>query len=107
MKRFLIYACLIIWLLNIFDYMSTSVLLQHGGEELNPFVNWIMGIFGVKEAMLITKIPFLALLTYVTIRATKKVLTKRETIVLPCGYSVIILFYSVVMYLFNYKSLVL
>lgn len=107
MKIFLILSCVLIWALNIFDYASTSILLQNGGEELNPLINWMMELIGAEEAMLLTKIPFLGLLTYVTIRACKKVLTKRETLALPCGYIIIISFYSYVMYNYNLQSLLI
>jgi hypothetical protein len=98
---------MLIWILNIFDYTSTSILLQNGGQELNPLMNWMMELIGTEQAMLVTKIPFLGLLTYVTIRAYKKVLTKRETVALPCGYIIIISFYSYVMYNYNLQSLLI
>ncbi len=107
MKKFLIAGCIYIWLINIFDYVSTTVLMKNGGEELNPYIGWLMEIVGVQEAMLITKIPFLLLVVLVTIQAIKTDMTNRERIVIPVCYSVIILVYSIVMYSYNFRSLIL
>lgn len=105
MKPFLIFGCAYIWLINIFDYVSTSILLSKGGEELNPLMGWVMQIIGTQPAMILTKVPFLGLVLYVTIRALRKGLTKRESILLPICYSIVILSYSYCMYNFNLKSL--
>jgi len=107
MKLFLILSCALIWALNMFDYVSTSIILQRGGEEMNPLINWLIQLIGVNPALLSTKVPFLCLLTYVTFRANRKILTSRERVVLPSGYAFIILFYSYVMYNFNLQSLLI
>jgi hypothetical protein len=105
MKIFLISACIILWILNIFDCISTYILLQNGGIELNLFVNWFMNLIGIVEAMLLLKIPFLILLTYVVICGLKKTLVKREIIFLSTGYIFLISFYSFYMYKYNLASL--
>ena len=105
MKIFLIIGCILIWILNIFDYMSTSLILENGGIEWNPFMNWMMGHFGPQGAMLATKIPFLALVLGITIHAIKKEMTRRERILVPVAYSIIIAAYAVVMYMANFQCL--
>lgn len=105
MKKFLILACISLWILNIFDGVSTYILLQNGGKELNPFVNWVMNLIGPVEAMLLLKVPFLILLTYIIIRAIKQKLTRREKIFLTGGYSFGVLFYTFCMYNYNLTSL--
>ncbi len=104
-KRFMVLACALILALNLFDYISTSIVLQNGGKELNPFVNWVMGFFGIHGGLLITKIPFLSLLIYATYKAYIMNLTRREYIVLPCCYSIVVLFYGYFMYAHNFKYL--
>ena len=105
MKLFLIMGCAYIWFINIFDYISTSILLSRGGEELNPLMGWVMQYVGTQPAMLLTKIPFLGLVLYVTVRATRKGLTKRESILVPICYSIVMIAYSYCMYNFNLQSL--
>jgi hypothetical protein len=48
--------------LNVFDYHSTVYILKNGGVEMNPFMNWFMGIVGVEMAMAIMKITFIILI---------------------------------------------
>ena len=111
MKKFLVTSCVAIWALNIFDYLSTRFLMGRGAEEMNPFMNFLMTKLGVDAGMLITKIPFLLLLTYLTYTANKKIdkkiITKREKIVVPLGYSALVFFYSYVMYNYNLQSILL
>ena len=107
MKKFLITSCVVIWALNIFDFLSTRFLLGRGAEEMNPFMYVLMTEFGVDAGMLMTKIPFLVLLTYLTYKANKKVMTKRERIAVPCGYIIMVTFYSYVMYNYNLQSILL
>lgn len=106
MKKFLLITCIAIIVLNVFDYISTSMLLKDNiTRELNPVMAWVMSHVGVKIGMLITKIPFLSLLCYATYHARRKVLTKREAFVLPIGYSTMVIWYGVCMYFFNFRSL--
>ena len=107
MKKFLIISCAAIWALNIFDYISTRFLLGRGAEEMNPFMYFLMTHFVVDAGMLMTKIPFLLLLTWLTYKANRKVLNKRERIVVPLGYSILMGFYSYVMYNYNLQSVLL
>ena len=107
MKKFLIISCAAIWALNIFDYLSTRFILKLGAEEMNPFMYWVMEKVGVDAGMLMTKIPFLCLLTWLTYAANKKVMNKREKIVVPCGYAILVAFYSYVMYNYNLQSILL
>ena len=104
MKIFLILSCIALWILNIFDSVSTYILLQNGGEELNLFVNWVMNLIGPIEAMLLLKVPFLILLTYIVVRAIKQKLNKDEIIFLSGGYIFLILYYSFYMYNYNLKG---
>ena len=73
--------------------------------ELNPFVNWVMSIISPIETMLLLKVPFLVLLTYVVYRALKKTLNKREIIYLRFAYIFLISFYSFIMYRYNLPDL--
>ena len=107
MKKFLITSCAVIWALNIFDYISTRFLLGRGAEEMNPFMYWIMTTFGIDVGMLMTKIPFLILLTWLTYKANRKVLSKRERIAVPSGYAIMVFAYSYVMYNYNLQSVLL
>ena len=107
MRLFLIISSGYIWLINVFDFYSTSILLKMGGEEANPFMALLMEYIGVHPAMLITKIPFLLLVLWVTKKAMTKELSKREKVIVPASYSFIMLMYSVAMYNFNYRSLLL
>jgi len=104
-KIFLVLSCITLWILNIFDGISTYILLQNDGKELNPFVDWVMNLIGPVEAMLLLKVPFLILMTYIIIRALKQTLNKREIIFLSCGYIFLILFYSFYMYNYNLAAL--
>lgn len=102
MKRYFFYSCLIIWFLNVFDFMSTVVVLENGGEEMNLVADLFIKLFGIIGGLLILKVPFLALLTYTTHRACKKPTTKRERVALSSGYALIIAFYTYFMYNYNW-----
>lgn len=105
MKIYLVFACLAVWCLNIFDYASTTILLNNNGfEELNPILNYMIGIFGVENGILLVKIPcliFLTLLTFIMIKKTPR----RQRIILSFSYTLIIVVYSYCMYQFNWQGL--
>ena len=58
------YLFLGIILLNIFDIMSTNIILQNGGRELNYIVFQFMKWFGVLPGMLILKFTVLLFCSY-------------------------------------------
>lgn len=105
MKRYFFYSCIVIWLLNIFDFYSTSIIIYMGGEELNPIADWCMKQVGIIGGLLILKIPFLCLLTYATYRICTKPSSVREKIALSSGYALIIAFYSYFMYFYNWPHI--
>jgi len=107
MNKFLIISCVFIWLINIFDYISTIIILDKDAIEMNPIINYLMGIIGIQTTMLLTKIPFLLLILYLTIKGIKKQLTKRESTLLVKCFSLVILVYTYCMYSYNLKSLLL
>lgn len=59
MKTFACVLCYFLWLLNLIDYFTTDILIQHGYEEANWVMNWILqsygmiGILAFKCAMLL------------------------------------------------------
>ena len=106
MKLFIIISSILIILLNLFDGYSTTVLLQHGGGEFNPFMNWLMNIFGVIPSLIIMKTLFISILIYASIKAlTKNILTKREIFGVISSHCFIVVFYSYVMYTYNLQYL--
>lgn len=62
MKTFAAVLVYLMWLLNLIDYFTTDVLIQHGYEEANPFLIWVIDTHGV-GGILTFKICFLLILT--------------------------------------------
>lgn len=108
MKLFIVISSILLISLNIFDTYSTTIILQNGGIELNPLMNWLIGHFGVIPSLLTMKILFIALLIYTSIKAiTKKNIIKREILAVISGYCILIVYYSYFMYYHNLQCLML
>jgi uncharacterized membrane protein (UPF0136 family) len=107
MIPFIFIGFIVLVLLNIFDYYSTSVLLSNGFYEANPIVAYLMYHFGEINGLVIAKVTAFILLTYVSIKIIKNKhkLTKREKTLSIGGYIIMISYYSYFMYFYNYKFL--
>ena len=62
MKTFAVVLCYFLWLLNIIDYFTTDILVNHGLQEANPFMNWILQTHGM-GGILAFKLMVLLILT--------------------------------------------
>lgn len=109
MTIFIFIGFIVLLLLNIFDFYSTSVLISDGFYEENPIVAYLMYIFGEINGLIIAKVTAFILLTYVSVSIikNKNQLTKREKVFSVGGYILMISYYSFFMYFFNYKYLVM
>jgi len=47
---------LILIVLQFFDIKTTLVVLEQGGREINPLINFLMYKFGVKKVLYVSKI---------------------------------------------------
>ena len=88
------------WAINVYDVVSTYLIINAGGDELNLLVKKLMEWFGVLPGMLMLKIPCLLLLTlssYSNLQTNFK-----TTIGVLCGLNLI---YFLLMYFFNYQCM--
>jgi len=108
MKIFILISLPILLLLNAFDVASTVLLLNKGAKEMNPYMAWLMDSIGVIPAFIVGKGVFISLLFWVCYKAlTKRYLTTREMVLLVSGFIIMISYYGVFMYHFNYKQMLL
>ena len=108
MKVFVLIAFPVLLLLNIFDAYSTILLLQHGAEEINPYMLWLMDLFGVAPAMLLAKGVFLLILLWVCYQVIiKPDITQREKITVSTGFIIMISYYGYFMYTCNFQLLLM
>lgn len=88
MKHMLIVSFLLLLFLNIFDGVSTYVLLSIGAAtEANVSMVWMMNKLGVIPGMVVYKGIFIAILTFAIYKAIKHpdTLTKREHVFVFAG----------------------
>lgn len=57
---------------NLIDVVSTLVILHHGGQELNPFLVWLMLKIGTVPGLVLPKVVCLAALAYALPRAPRR-----------------------------------
>jgi hypothetical protein len=105
MKTFLIVCWFVMAALCMFDVYSTYVILNNGGTEINPFMNWIMKHIGVANALIFTKVPVLILLAIGINKFKSSALSIKEKYVLVSVFVISITSYTIVMYNFNFQFL--
>lgn len=105
MKIFVAIAFPILVLLNVFDMYSTIYLLERGAEEINPYMVFLMDLFGVIPAMIIAKGIFLLILLWVCYWVFVRPITQRERITVVSGFIIMITYYGYFMYTCNYQLL--
>lgn len=86
------YLFLYFVLTQFLDYYSTSKVLSQGGIEVNPIINKLMKLYGVKNT-LIFKGFFISILFYI-FRADIGII----------GFSIINIFYTIVL-INNFKNI--
>ena len=102
-KQFaIVILCFLAWALNLFDAISTYLLLQNGASEINPVVAWTMGKVGVVEALVVTKLPGLLIITLITfLLGSYKIHNERATSLLLNGMIVLNVIYVFTMIKYN------
>jgi len=78
MRLFILISFSLLIFLNIYDCYSTTILLNIGATETNPYMNWVMSYLGVVPSLIITKIFFFFILFYIVYKAYMNDLTLRE-----------------------------
>ena len=69
----LIYLFWILVVLNIADVSFTTMILNRGGEEANPYVNFFIQQFGTTWGILIAKVPPFVWLWYIIYKLGNRV----------------------------------
>jgi hypothetical protein len=87
---------IIFCLLQIFDVYSTYQILNAGGREVNPMMNWLMDRVGVMAALIGTKVLAVGMLGAAVAYAQEPVAMS--------ALAVLDLYYAVMMYR-NYKQM--
>jgi hypothetical protein len=99
LKRWCLFLILIFTLLSVFDHITTVYIIQHGGEEANPVMRYLMNIMGVSMALTVVKVSLISFLTGLTF-----LIKDRKTL---RNYTIIILFsnafYILCLYFINYQ----
>ena len=79
MKNILIVAFLLLLFLNIFDGVSTYILLNAGALESNVSMEWMMNKLGIIPGMIVYKGTFIVMLAYfIYLDIITNKLSKRE-----------------------------
>ena len=73
--------------------------------ELNPFMRFFMTHLGIVPAVIIIKGILLTGLFILCVKVSKVILTTREKYFFIGGFSILIVYYSVIMYLYNFKAM--
>ena len=102
MKIFLLISWTILLSLNIFDTCTTFIILEHGGKELNWFVNWFIVKFDPAVGLFLIKTITLLVLTFASAWISNCKINLRQRIVIISSYLIAICYYSYVMYNSNY-----
>lgn len=101
MRYFLIACFTILTVLCIIDSYSTYLILQGGGKEINPVMNWLMDKFGTTNALVFPKLICLLILYHGTFKAIKIPLSNRKMRFVAGAYIVLICLYVVVVFKLN------
>jgi len=102
MKIILLIMWLVLMYLNLYDLITTFIILEHGGTEANPIINWFIGKCGVIMGLLIPKLSALIFFTIVTKWVAGQSLQIRQKIVVFGSYMITICVYSYIMFYYNY-----
>lgn len=102
MKLIILPLWTILVALNIYDAITTLVLLEHDGKELNPIPNWFIVNFKPTFGLFILKFIVLAFLTFVTDWMLNQLLNARQKVVIVSLYLIAVLWYAWIMYSNNY-----
>ncbi len=89
----------ILFLLNIYDGYSTTVLLKVGAEELNPIMAAAMERIGVMPAIIIIKTSLFVFLAGLVLF----IKTNREHFIMTAGLLFLIGWYGAIMLFINYR----
>jgi len=85
----------VIVLLNITDFGLTYIILQHGGGEANPYVDYLIQQLGVSIGISIAKFPPLMFLGYIIYNHEDKI---KSPIITYIMMGVIIVYFIVNVY---------
>jgi hypothetical protein len=85
MKTFAAVLMYLLWLVNIFDYFTTKIILHEVvAEEINPIMNWMLINYGI-NGILIFKLVFLIGFTILVWKMITDILTNREEALIIFG----------------------
>jgi len=101
MKITLLVLWVVLVYLNLYDLITTVVLLEHDGKELNYLNNWLIGMYGI-SGLVSFKFTMIAFLSLVTAWISDYNLIIRQKIVVCGSYLIAISYYSYIMYNYNY-----
>jgi hypothetical protein len=102
MKISLLILWTILLILNIYDVLTTFIILEHGGKEMNPMLNWLIINCGTCIGLFLPKLIAISFLTCITIWIIDQQINLRQKIVIHVSYILAICFNSYVMYNYNY-----
>lgn len=103
MTYLLIIGWFIIAWICAFDNYSTYLIIQDGGLEINPIMNWLMSKWGVANALTFSKLICLLILGHGIYGALRKPLEAFKLRIIAFSLISLIGFYSVIMYFFNFQ----
>lgn len=75
-QKIITYLFICIIILNIYDIVSTYILLNNGGEEMNFIMLYFINLFGVLPGLIIAKLIALGCLTKIFIDYIKNKFNK-------------------------------
>lgn len=107
MTYILVFSFFTLAYLNAFDLYSTTILIEHGAFEVNPYVKWIIDHHGIVPGLLMYKIINITILGFMVYKAVDKnsKFTKREYNLLFYGIIIATVFYLYIMIFYNLKNL--
>ncbi len=86
--------------ISIFDIYSTVIILDNGGTEVNPVMNFFMNLIGVVPSLLLTKILALTAAFILAFKCKSKELPFYSTLLI-----IVNIFYVHMLYTNNYYYL--
>ena len=90
-----------LFMLIIFDLVSSCLLINHPDFERNILMAYLMKHIGVVSALFVTKIVSISFLLFLGYVTQSNTLPKRAQILTYCGFILNISFYSYYMYNYN------
>lgn len=108
MKKVLLFLILGCIFLNIFDAITTVIILNNGGIEINPIMNYIMEKIGTEVSISISKFTIVMLLCWLMVKVEDyNSLTIREKRFAFSGVTFCNLVYIYFMYNFNLQYIIM